>query len=169
MQKQQKTIIIFFVKAIVIYIIWYFLYENWLMKVGWLDDKIIDNLVFFNNKALNFLGFETFVYGHTIGIEGSHGVFIGTPCNGIDLMALFGGFILIFNGSWKNKLWYIPLGLVVIHLLNLLRVICLTIMAKIAPEYLDFNHKYTFIIILYTVVFFTWIIWVKKFADDSKV
>jgi exosortase family protein XrtF len=164
MAKQQKIIILFFIKAIALYLVWYFLYENWLIKVGWADGLIIDNLVYLNEKTLSLLGYTTFVYGHTVGIDGSHGVYIGTPCNGIDLMALFAGFILIFNGNWKNKLWYIPLGLLIIHLLNLIRVLALTIMAKLAPEYLDFNHKYTFTIMLYGIVFLGWMLWVKYFA-----
>lgn len=164
MAKQQKIIIYFFIKAIALYLIWYFIYEKWLMKVGWLDNIIIDNLVNLNNKILSFIGYETFIYGHVIGIQGSHGVFIGTPCNGIDLMALFVGFILIFQGSWKNKIWFISLGMIIIHALNLFRVAALTIMAKSAPELLDFNHKYTFTIILYGIVFIGWMIWVKKYA-----
>jgi len=54
-----------------------------------LDKIIIDNLVFTTIKILNFFGYITFEYGHTFGIDGSNGVYIGTPCNGLELMALF--------------------------------------------------------------------------------
>lgn len=164
MEKQRRMIIIFFIKAIALYLIWYFLYENWLMKVGWVDDIVIDNLVFLNNKILILLGYTTYVYEHTMGIDGSHGVYIGAPCDGIDLMALFAGFVIIFSGKVSNKLWFIPLGVVIIHLLNLLRVLALTLVAHYSPQYLDFNHKYTFTLLLYSVVFLGWVIWVKKFA-----
>lgn len=162
--KSNQFILLFISKAVALYLLWYFIYEQWLSKVGWLDEIIIDNLIYSTNKILVLLGYVTFVYDHTFGIDGSNGVFIGIPCNGVELMALFGGFVLIFQGSWKNKIWYIPLGIIIIHLLNILRVLALAIIAKIAPLTLDFNHKYTFTLILYSVVFFGWVIWVKKFS-----
>lgn len=169
MDAKQKTIIYFFVKALVLYLLWFVIYENWLQRVGWADKIIIDNLVFLTDNLLQWIGYQTFVVEHAIGIQGSHGVFIGTPCNGLDLMALFAGFVIIFSGSWQDKLWFISLGLIIIHFLNLLRVIALTIMAKTAPEYLDFNHKYTFTIILYAFVFLGWMLWVKYFAVKNKM
>lgn len=166
--KSNKFVVIFFIKAIVLYILWYFVYEQWIMKVGWLDKIIIDNLIYITNKILLLLGYTTFVYDHTFGIDGSNGVYIGTPCNGIELMALFTGFVIIFHGSWKNKIWFIPAGLIIIHFLNLMRVLALAIIAKTAPSTIDFNHKYTFTLLLYLFVFFGWIIWVKKFSFPAK-
>ena len=162
--KSNKFIIVFILKALALYLLWYFIYEQWMIKVGSLDEIIIDNLIFLTNKLLIFFGYFTFIYDHTFGIDGSNGVFIGTPCNGIELMALFSGFVLIFPGNWKNKLWFIPLGLLIIHLLNIARVLALAIIAKVAPETLDFNHKYTFTLILYSLVFLGWVVWVKKFS-----
>lgn len=162
--KSNRFITLFISKALVLYLLWYFIYEQWLAKVGWLDNFIINHLVATTLYLLKFLGYTTFVYEHTFGIDGSNGVFIGTPCNGLELMALFVGFVLIFSGSWKNKLWFIPLGIVIIHLMNIVRLLILTIIAKIAPETLDFNHKYTFTVLLYVLVFLGWVIWVNKFA-----
>lgn len=166
--KLNKFIVLFFVKAFVLYLVWYFVYEQWLMKVGWLDDIIINNLVDSSLLVLKVLGYPTFVYHHTFGIDGSNGVFIGIACNGIELMALFAGFVLIFKGNWKHKLWYIPLGLLIIHILNITRVVALTMIAKYAPETIDFNHKYTFTLLLYVFVFLGWILWVKKFSNPSN-
>ncbi len=164
MDAKQKTIIYFFVKALVLYLLWFVIYENWLQRVGWADKIIIDNLVFLTDNLLQCIGYQTFVVEHAIGIQGSHGVFIGTPCNGLDLMALFAGFIILFNGKWKDKLWFIVVGIIIIHFLNLLRVIALIIIAKHAPEQLDFNHKYTFTILLYVCIFLGWVIWVNNYS-----
>jgi exosortase family protein XrtF len=160
----KKFVILFLVKATLCYLLWYFIYEQWLAKVGWLDEIIINNLVVVTNNILIFMGYTTFLFEHTLGIDGSNGVYIGTPCNGLELMALFSGFVLIFNGSWKNKIWYIPFGVIIIHILNIFRVLSLAIIAKVAPETLDFNHKYTFTLMLYLIVFLGWVIWVKRFA-----
>jgi len=167
--KSNQFVILFIIKAVVLYIIWYAIYEQWILKVGWLDNIIIDNLVYITNKLLVLLGYVTFVYDHTFGIDGSNGVYIGTPCNGIELMALFSGFVLIFHGDWRNKVWFIPLGILIIHFLNIVRIFALVIIAKWAPETLDFNHKYTFTLLLYFIVFLGWVLWVKKFAVNQII
>ena len=106
-----------------------------------------------------------------VGIDGTLGVWIGDPCNGFSLFALFLIFMITYPGPWKQKLWYIPLGLLAIHLVNVLRIVALTIILDNNSEWLDFNHNYTFNIIVYSFVFFLWYIWAKKFAApylDSK-
>ncbi len=165
--KSSKFVYIFLLKALSLYLIWFFIYEQWLLKVGWLDNIVINNLIYISELLLKIFNYPYFVYEHSIGIDGSHGVFVGVPCNGLDLIALFVGFILIFKGEWKQKIWFIPLGILIIHLLNAFRVFLLILIAKSNPEWLEFNHKYTFTIILYLFVFLGWMIWVKKFAETT--
>lgn len=164
-----RKVLFFFIKAIAVYLVWYFIYELYLVKVGWLDNFIISNLVNTTYNLLQFFGYQVFIYDQTIGIDGSHGVFIGAPCNGIDLMALFAGFVIIFYGNWKHKLWFVPLGVLIIHWLNLTRIFLLSLIAFYLPDTLDFNHKYTFTLLMYVVVFIGWMIWVKKFALNTEI
>ena len=100
----------------------------------------------------------------TIGIDGSLGLWVGAPCNGLSLFAMFTGFIVAFKGKNKHKLWYIPLGIISIHLLNILRVTALCIVIKYNHDLLDFNHTYTFTLINYSWIFFLWIMWANKLS-----
>ena len=163
-----RFVILFLVRATAVYMLWLIFYDLWMLKVGWLDNFIIDNLVGFTKNILTILGYKLFVYEHTIGVDGSHGVYIGVPCSGVELMALFAGFVVIFKGNIVHKVWFIILGVVVIHFLNFLRVVSLTLIAHYHPEVLDFNHKYTFTIFLYIIVFFGWMIWVRYFSVNYK-
>lgn len=164
MGNESKQIIMFILKAIGLYLVWLLVYEQWLFKVGLIDQIIIDNIIFLSVSFLNLIGYHTFEYAQTFGIDGSHGVFIGTPCDGLDLFMLFAGFIIIFKGKWLNKLLFITFGVITLHLINVLRVIALAVMAKVSPEILDFNHKYTFTILMYFIVFLGWVLWVRKYA-----
>ena len=166
---KESFLLLFFLKSLGLYLLWFIIYEEWLYKVGWLDNFIIDNLVSLTYFFLNLFVYDLFTYEHVIGIDGSHGVYIGIPCNGIALMALFAGFIVIFKGSWKNKVWFIPLGILIIHTLNIARVMALTILAKYNPSLIEFNHKYTFTIILYFLVFIGWMFWVKFYSKDKTL
>ena len=60
------------------------------------------------------------------------------------------------------RLWYIPLGLALIHLSNLIRIASLVLILLYSPESLAFNHDYTFTIFVYAVIFALWYGWVCK-------
>lgn len=101
---------------------------------------------------------------HTVCYNTKCLVGVGRGCNALELFVLFAGFIIAFPGSLKHKLWFIPLGVVLIHFLNVVRVAALAMIQFKAPQYLDFNHRYTFTFIVYGVIFLLWVIWVKKIS-----
>lgn len=89
---------------------------------------------------------------------------VESGCDGVDLLALYMAFALAFPGPWKHKLWYVPLGLILVHFFNVIRVASLTVIASHSIEVMEFNHKYTFLILVYAFVFALWFFWIKKFA-----
>jgi exosortase family protein XrtF len=176
LKKIKSPALFFFIKLLALYIIWYLVYDLWLHPDRIIDKWAIVNIVYFTIIFLQVLGYtaisdihiEEAETIHTVGIDGTNGLWIGDPCNGIVVMALFAGFIIAFPGKIKNKLWFIPLGIFLIHLVNILRVVALSIIVYYAPQYLDFNHTYTFTIVVYSVVFILWYIWTKKYSSVEK-
>jgi exosortase family protein XrtF len=154
-----------------LYVGWFFFYDLWIHPNGWFDEWMVKRIVSDTESVLQFLGFET-LYGQTdirlVGISNSSGVWIGDECNGITLFALFTGFILAFPGPLLKKLWFMPLGILAIHILNVMRVAALAMFAKFAPEKLEFNHTYTFTILVYSLVFLLWYLWAYKIAGIEK-
>ncbi|MFN6038909.1 MAG: hypothetical protein ACK452_10620, partial [Bacteroidota bacterium] len=122
-----------------------------------LDENFITHIIKLSEKTLNFLNYKTFCETEDrtfqlIGIVGgvnNPGVWVGTGCNALTLFALFSIFIISFPGKLKNKIWFIPLGILIIHFLNIIRVTCLAIIAFKNYSLLNFNHTYTFTIIVY--------------------
>ncbi len=163
-KQQDRFVAAFIIKGFTLYIVWFLLYDNWLLKDGLVDHFLIQHLVDATSFILNSIGYQTFQYADAVGIDGTHGVLIGAPCNGLDLFALFTGFIIIFPGKMTYKIIFIPIGLLVIHILNILRLVSLALVVLYSPNSLDFNHKYTFTVIIYGIVFLLWMLWVKKFS-----
>jgi exosortase family protein XrtF len=157
--------------AILLYILWYMAYEIWMHPLGIWDRLIVNNLVHLTNDLLQLMGYATLPESHptdpirTAGIDGTSGVWIGDPCNGFSLFALFVIFMITYPGPWRHKLWFTPVGLVLIHGINVVRIAALAILVKVKPEWLYFNHNYTFTIIVYSMVFLLWYIWARKFAS----
>ena len=98
----------------------------------------------------------------------NHGVWIGEPCNGLKLFGVFSIFIIAFPGDFKTKLWYIPLGVIILHFINVIRIAILTIIQAYNPLFLNFNHNVTFQVIIYSFIFLLWYLWTKKFSSLSK-
>jgi exosortase family protein XrtF len=151
-----------------IFIIWFLLYHVWLDPIV-LDSPIIHVQTKVSQLLLNLIGqpaqsqvlegrFSSLIF------LGNTGVRIGGECGGMELLVLFAGFILAIGGSARNMAWYIPLGILIIIALNIIRISSLTLMVAYAPAYVDFNHKYTFVIIVYAAIFGMWALWTKKYS-----
>jgi exosortase/archaeosortase family protein len=65
-------------------------------------------------------------------------------------------------------LWFIPAGLIVIHIFNLGRISLLYFVAQRYEEYFYLFHKYFFTAIIYVVVFLLWALWVLKFVGVGR-
>ncbi len=163
----------FLLKAGVLYSFCYFFYEFVLKKYTNFDQYFIRIIIRICENLLSVLSYKTFSSKEindfqVFGIDGSNGVWIGGPCNGITLMFLFAIFIIAYPGNSKHKLWYLTLGIISVYILNLFRIISLSLIAYYKPSYLEFNHTYTFTFIAYSFVFSLWMLWVNRFSIKKE-
>ena len=90
-------------------------------------------------------------------------------CNGINVFIVFAAFVIAFNGNQRKLFWYIPLGVLILYISNILRIVCLYWTAVSFHRYFYYVHKYIFTGVIYAVVFVLWIIWVYQLNDRKKV
>ena len=159
----------FIVSAGLLYLLLFLIHQFIVKKYTYYDQGFIGWIIQGTDVVLQTLGYNTFKVlqdrdVQVIGIDGSNGVWVGSNCNAISLFSLFSVFIIAYPGSIKQKLWFIPAGILLIHVINILRVVALAIIAHKAPEYLNFNHTYTFTFLVYGFIFSLWILWVNKLA-----
>lgn len=163
----------FILKAASLYSLCYLVYEFFIKRYTLVDQLFIRKIINLCSWLLESFGYKTFASRETndfqvFGIDGSQGVWVGGGCNGITLMFLFAIFVIAYPGNTKNKLWYLPLGILLVHSVNIIRIIALAMIAYYAPEYLNFNHTYTFTFVAYSIVFGLWMLWVNKFSETKK-
>ncbi len=89
-------------------------------------------------------------------------------CNAISVMILFAAFIFAFSTQWKKTGLYIVLGIILIHVLNIIRITLLSFALYSYPEYEEILHGTIFPLFIYGVVFLLWILWVTKFSGYAK-
>jgi exosortase/archaeosortase family protein len=99
--------------------------------------------------------------------ENGAGLVLNESCSGIKQILQFALLMLIFPGPWKHKAWFIPLGMVVVHFTNVLRIVILTVVAEHWPTNIQYMHDNWVRIMFYVVIFAMWLIWVEK-IDDKK-
>ena len=90
-------------------------------------------------------------------------IVINHSCSGLKPILQYIILMLIFPGPWKHKAWFIPMGVVIVHLTNLFRISGLAVVTITIPEYWDFAHDNIFRPFFYVVIFSLWVWWVEKF------
>jgi len=160
-----RFLILFAVAAVA----WFVLYNYWLQPHSSIDITVINATLALSKKMLTLLGHQAFIEGRVLRIAGTSGLWVGDNCNAISLFALFGGFILCFPGNIKSKLWFIPTGIALIFLLNCIRMVVLAITDVYSRKWTEFNHTYTFTIIIYGFIFLLWMYWVNRYSFVKKL
>jgi exosortase family protein XrtF len=126
--------------------------------------------------VLNLFGWSTHVVEHThkptanILHDGSAILAVFEGCNGLNVMIIYVAFLLAFGPYSKRLFWFIPTGLILVHLFNIGRIFLLFFVSIEMPKFLYFTHKYFFTAILYAVVFSLWIVWIRisKFKPGEE-
>jgi len=155
----------FFGLAFLAYVLWSVAYEQVLKPSTTLDEVVIEHMVSSTEAVFELVGWPVGTYPQPathrdrVGVAGHAGVQIGAPCDGVALFALFAIFILAFPGPISRKAWFIPAGIALLHLANIGRVVVLTRIQATSPEWLEFNHDYTFTVLIYGLVFALWYLW----------
>lgn len=126
------------------------------------------------STVLSWFGEEngTLVQGHKTGVliynEEQRVLSVYEGCNGLNVFIIFAGFLLAYGRPKKALIWFIPLGLLLIHVFNLARIGLLYNVTLYYPDYTYFTHKYLFTAIIYGAVFLIWMWWVVKIYPSRK-
>lgn len=158
---------------ILIYIFYNVLRKNELIDTLYVDtlNKYAQILLIGSRFITELFGFEVVTFGKTIKIINefeASGVYLDRGCMGRNVMLGYTALIAVFPGKFIHKLWYIPMGLVIITIVNLLRISGLAITAYCCPEYSDINHYLVFKIAAWIVIFLLWVIWFNKFSPFTE-
>ncbi|MGC4040377.1 MAG: exosortase family protein XrtF [Flavobacterium sp.] len=85
-------------------------------------------------------------------------------CNAISVMILFVSFVIAFTGKFKNTLFFILAGILLVHVLNIARIALLCVALYAFPQGEHLLHGVVFPLVIYGVVFLLWVIWVNKYS-----
>lgn len=152
----------FLLRAAILVIVWELLYNFVLKPAGIPDDQLTRAVQVGAMEVLSWFYTSVTDNGNKIIIDGNTAVGIARQCNGLELIALYIGFILCIPTNLKRMLSFIILGTIAISILNVVRTALLAAMYNHDHSLTDFAHHYVFKIIIYAAVFYGWVLYVKK-------
>jgi exosortase/archaeosortase family protein len=93
---------------------------------------------------------------------------INEGCSGFKQMWQVLILFLIFPGPLKHKAWYIPLGILAMFLINIIRIVGLSVVMIHWPQQWDFIHLWVFRPLYYVVIFLMWVWWIERFGGIRR-
>ena len=173
MLNEFKPSLFFLGKFLAVYLAGNIIYGLWVRAVAPQADSMTKVMTEQTSLVLNTFGENTSVvasdHGPTMWLQKSSKTILNVfeGCNGINVMIVFLAFIVAFGGALKKMFWFVPAGLVCIHLFNLIRIALLYVVAQHYQRYFYYVHKYIFTAFLYLIVLMLWGLWVAKLSGEK--
>lgn len=137
-------------------------------------DSLTELVASQTNDVLHLFGQDTSIEPHEsqasvkLFLNGKFIARVVEGCNAMSVMILFVAFVVAFKGKTKQTIVFVLAGILIIHILNVLRIALLAIALYHYPEYEHILHGVVFPLFIYGVVFGLWVLWVQKFSLHAK-
>lgn len=118
--------------------------------------------------ANHILGIETETRGEMLVHDSWERLGVVFSCSGLKQFYQFFFLMLLFPGPWKKKLWFIPLGIFALHLLNVFRIVVLYVIIIYKYSWFTFTHDWILRPLFYVLMFMLWVWWVERLAKSPK-
>ncbi len=171
-----KSVIKFVLTFLVVYIAFSLLYKLYLdVSTGlkYYPDYFTHLVSKQTEYLLYTFGYEAQVLPHPnepsmkLMVKGKDLARVIEGCNSISVIILFVSFIIAFSGKLKTTVLYIFSGCILIYVVNLFRIVILSIALYHYPSQEKVLHSVVFPAIIYGMVFLLWIFWVNRFSKSK--
>ena len=158
----------FMLITVVFHYLWWGGLVQWLSGMEWFNAfrDFMTWLVFTQAAWFNthILGLEFNTTATTLIFPGSGYVEVAESCAGTKQFYQIIVLFLLIRGPWKHKVWYIPAALLLMHLVNVVRIIVLSWVVIHYTKQWDFIHEWILRPFFYVVIFAEWYLWIEFFA-----
>lgn len=170
--RQYRPSLIFLIRFFAVYVVLTVAYQYYLdtnRQNGHADD-ITKSVAAQTESVLDLIGYDSQVSQHPeqpsmmLKLNGAYVARVVEGCNAVSVIILFAAFVVAFRGKLVRTILFIIGGIIVIHVLNVIRIVLLSMALLRYPEYEHLLHGVIFPLFIYGVVFALWVIWVNKFS-----
>ncbi|AUC83466.1 exosortase family protein XrtF [Lacinutrix sp. Bg11-31] len=172
-----KSVLKFILTFLLVYIglsVIYKLYLNASVGSQYYPDYVTNLVAYQSEALLNTIGYSTEVVKHPhepsmkLLVRGKYIARIIEGCNAISVIVLFISFVISFSGKFKSTVLFLLSGSVLIYVVNLIRIVILSVGLYHYPWRSEILHTVVFPAIIYGMVFLLWMLWVNRFSNIGK-
>ena len=172
--KKYKSVIRFIITFLSVYILLsvaYKLYLDYSDGSKYYPDYLTNAVAKQSEELLETVGYETRIEPHAdepsmkLIIRNKFVARVVEGCNSVSVIVLFISFIIAFSGQFKTTLFYVLAGSTLIYVVNLIRIVILSIGLYHYPWRREILHTVIFPAIIYGMVFVLWMFWVNRFSN----
>jgi exosortase/archaeosortase family protein len=133
-------------------------------------EEFLTQQVFYQSQWLvaNAFSIETYTIGKVLFFTNHTHITINIGCSGFKQMLHFALLFMIYPGPWQKKLWFIPLGIGIMHLINVGRIVGLSVLLQTQAAYFNAVHDNFFRPLFYVLIFGMWIWWTERLAKPKQ-
>ena len=158
----------FLMVAGVIYVLWYLVYDYYLLPDGRLDEFLSLSGVNLAGGLLNLFGWEIYSDTRILAVTGTSGVEIQNGCNGLELIGLYMGFIIAYpGGPIQKRVAFLAGGIILLFFANVFRIMIFALSIYYVPTFWEQVHIYSSYFIFYPIVLTLWYLWTS--ISDQEI
>ena len=145
----------------------YFPIQPWMVSFrDYLAQVVFDQSTWVDQHVL---GLDLIKEGRFMRFDNGSAIWISGSCSGDKQILQLTLLLLIYPGNWKYKLWFVPLGIILVHTTNILRIVLLSLVAIWRPEWMEIVHDTVLRGMFYVVIFGIWLLFVKFSERERKM
>jgi len=155
--------ILFFGLLILLTTTFPFLSNKFNSQITWLMVATTDITGF----LLRAFGLSVQTHGDVLSLPNFSVEIVG-ECTGLYEMLIFLAAVIAYPSSWRKKLIGAGLGIPLLYLINIIRMIFITIMGNWSPQTFDFMHMYFWQVAMILIILSVWILWIEKVVHYER-
>jgi exosortase/archaeosortase family protein len=128
--------------------VWMMLWQDWLAQLVYDQSTWVDQ---------HILGLDVVKEGRMMQFDNGSAIRINRSCSGDKQLLQLALLLLVFPGKWYRKCWFIPLGVILVHATNVIRIALLSLVAVWKPSWIGITHDVLLRGIFYVVIFLVWL------------
>lgn len=138
-------------------------YAPFLAKYS-LIELLLNGLIYPIKFIMTLAGYNVVSYQNNVSIAHEKGILIYHGCLGLDIMKAYAALILGYPG--KKKILFLCIGLLFIHVLNIIRMLLILVTIKTSPSIVEESHD-VLNIAGYMCILLFYYLYTRKYAMDN--
>lgn len=104
----------------------------------------------------------------TIYFANGRGLTVIEGCSGFKQLLQSAFLFILYPGSWRHKLWFVPSALLIVHAANVFRIALLTAWSGLDWPFWQWMHDYPLRGLYFLVIFALWYAWNENRARSDR-